>query len=150
MTNEERKRVEEIRERGAKATGKLWEVISSETEDSDEYQLTEYGAFKPQATMFTITPEDDFNDADLDFIADSRSDIPFLLNLVKRQEEENACLTAALSKAEKQAEAAIETIKRSKPCEHCAHFADDKYCTNCDDQCSNFKWRDPTEQEEST
>jgi len=55
----------------------------------------------------------------------------------------------ALAKAEKQAEAAIETIKRSKPCEHCAHFADGKYCNYCDDQCCNFKWRDPTEQEES-
>ena len=57
---------------------------------------------------------------------------------------------SACNREKARAEAAIETIKRSKPCEHCTHFADGKYCTNCDDQCSNFKWRDPTEQEEST
>ena len=68
--------------------------------------------------------------------------ILFLLSIVDS-------LTAALAKEEKRAEAAIKMLKQSNPCNHCTHFADGKYCNYCDDQCCNFKWRDPTEQEES-
>jgi len=83
---------------------------------------------------------------------------------IDRMTSENARLTAAnsalendiinatmnLEIAEKRAEAAIKMLKQSNPCNHCTHFADGKYCNYCDGQCSNFKWRDPTEQEEST
>lgn len=81
MTNDEQKRVEEIREREEKATPGPW--------------------------ARNVNSDNNYDD-DATFIINSRSDIPFLLDLVKRQEEKASSLTAAL--ADRNAE--IERLER--------------------------------------
>lgn len=89
MTPTEKQRIEEISEREKKATHGLWEsvrtagycrvrVYEEEVLDSDDVQIcctdsSEWSGDNP--------------DSDANFIAHSRQDIPFLLDLVKRQED---------------------------------------------------------------
>ena len=123
MTEQEQKRVEEIR----------------------NYINTQYGELREEFEFF----------ASLLAKAEKRAKVAEVQleeyrRVARNRTEDADHWKSACNREKARAEAAIETIKRSKPCEHCTHFADGKYCNYCDDQCSNFKWRDTTEQEEST
>lgn len=79
-------------------------------------------------------------------------ELRFLLDLVKRQQEEADRLTAAFSKAEKRAETAIGMIHDlcGDECEYCKHYIPGSDCNSTQETGECWEWNDPTEEKEET
>ena len=78
MTEQEQKRVGEIRAREEKATPGPW---ARNVNSDDDYN--DFGSSQTGEHIGFVNGKDD----DATFIINSRSDIPFLLDLVKRQQK---------------------------------------------------------------
>lgn len=133
-------RIAEIEKRAQTATRGPWEVEKYyHDEPYDEYIKSAAIIVHKDESNYTITRNDWSNplEADLNFIAHAREDIPYLL--------------AQLAESQRRADAAVEDMKRIngldmrselEMCRFCK-FGVDKHCRKCDfgKMTNNFEWR---------